>query len=106
MIIEDSRAKGKRYRATFLDAEGEKLKTVNFGAATMDSYPIHRDDARRQRFRDRFGKLIRENVSDITRPITLANQVLWNRPTVAASLRDVSKRYKIKVKDNRQDGIK
>jgi len=44
MEIKNSKAKGKRYAATFYDEDNNKLKTVNFGAKFMDSYPIHKDE--------------------------------------------------------------
>lgn len=106
MELKNSKVKGKRYAATFYDSNGEKIKTTNFGAKYMDSYPIHHDDARRQRFRDRFGKLIHKDSNDITKPITLADRVLWNRKTVRESLRDIEKTYAIKTIDKRTDEIR
>ena len=88
--IIDSTAKGKRYTAIF-ETEG-KTKKIHFGSL-MDNYTIHRDEKRKKRYLDRHRK--NENWDAPMTAGSLSRWILWNRPTLKASIKDFKKRYNL-----------
>lgn len=88
VVLEQSPRKGKKMRATFSDGT-----MVDFGAEGMQDYTIHHDDARKKRFLSRFAKLIEKEKHNPKSPMTLSTMILWNKPTIQASLRDYRQRF-------------
>jgi hypothetical protein len=69
----DSDNPKKRYTAVF-DIDG-RHKRVSFGDPNMESYIIHHDKERRERYRSRHAKDLRTN--DPMRPGFLSYYLLW-----------------------------
>jgi hypothetical protein len=82
-----------KYTARF-ESEGGREKSVSFGAAGMNDYtkfsPLERDK-RKERYLTRHRK--RENWDDPTSAGALSRWILWNKPTVSASLADYKRRF-------------
>lgn len=79
-----------------LDMGDGKTKTVRFGAAGMTDFTQARingkpDEARKQRYLDRHRD--NENWNDITTAGAWSRWLLWNKPTVSESLRDLVQRF-------------
>jgi hypothetical protein len=72
-------------------------KTVHFGAAGMSDYTIHRDKERMQRYTDRHRARENWGKSGITTAGFWAKHALWNKPGLNASLRDIERRFGIKI---------
>ncbi len=70
--INYSKAKGKKYYIISVDD-----KKVNFGSLDYPDYLIHKDKARRLRFRQRFNKLFNKFSEDYNKPIFWAYRILW-----------------------------
>ena len=72
-------------------------KTVHFGAKGMSDYTIHKDKERKQRYLTRHR--VRENwtVRGIDTPGFWARWILWNQPSLHASIRDTEKRFGLKI---------
>lgn len=88
--IKKSTRSGKKMMAIFYDNE-KKVKTIHFGAEGYSDYTIHKDEARKQRYIDRH-----KNSEDWNNPMTagtLALYILWNKPTLSASISDYKKRF-------------
>ena len=81
--IKKSPKSGKKLRATFTTSTG-KPKHTDFGADGMSDYTKHKDRDRRQRYIDRHIKDLRTN--DPTRAGYLSMFVLWNKPSLKASI--------------------
>jgi hypothetical protein len=75
--ITPSERETKKYKAVFED--GEKKKTVHFGAYGMEDYTQHHDKERRRRYWERHEKDLR--TEDPTKPGYLSLFVLWGRST-------------------------
>lgn len=88
VVFEKSPRKGKKLRAIFSDG-----KKVDFGAETMSDFTLHKDVERKQRFLNRFQKLIEKYKNDPQAPMTLSTWVLWHKPTLEASIRDYKKHF-------------
>lgn len=89
--LEPSWIRGKKWAATFHDEVDDRSKTTHFGARGYDDFTVHRDRERRRRYLERHRR--REDWDDPTTPGALARWLLWNRATVAASLREYRKRF-------------
>jgi len=83
----------KKYYAEFLSDAGNTTRTY-FGAAGMKDFTLH-DASDRQARKDAYLKRHRETEdwSDPTSPGALSRWILWNKPTVEASLRDYKRRF-------------
>ena len=78
----------KKYEITF--EKNGKMYTRKFGAAGMSDYTIHKDKERRERYISRQKKDLRTN--DPMKPGYLSMYILWNKPSVKASLADYKRR--------------
>jgi hypothetical protein len=74
-----------------LDVGDGRTKTVRFGAKGMSDFTLSKDEARKQRYLDRHRA--RENWDDITTAGAWARWLLWNKPTIAESLKDLKQRF-------------
>ena len=91
--IKPSTSKGKKYMAIFYDGD-KKVKTTHFGAAGMSDFTKHRDEERKQRYLDRHRA--RENWNDKFSAGALSKFILWNKPTLSASIADYKKHFNLK----------
>ena len=60
----------------------------------MSDYTIHKDKKRKERYMKRHK--VNENWNDPTTSGSLSRYILWNKPTLKASIEDYRKRFKIK----------
>mgnify|MGYP006969380021 CR=1 FL=1 len=88
---------GKRYMVVFY-LDGSRIKTTHFGSDVHDNFTIHRDEERKKRYLDRHRA--REDWSAFMSAGALSRWILWNKPTIDASLKDYMKRFKLKLKSN------
>lgn len=85
---------GKKYMVKLL--KNNKQKTIHFGSEGMSDFTIHKDEDRKQRYINRHQK--NENWNNPFTAGALSRWILWNKPTIQASLRDYLKRFNIKNK--------
>ena len=93
VVIKKSSNPKKKYTAIFYDGE-KKKKTVHFGASGYSDFLKHRDEERKKRYIDRHKT--RENWSDPMTAGALSRFILWNKPTLRASIADYKKRFNLK----------
>ena len=89
--IKPSTQKDKKLMAIFTDDEGKKVKTTHFGAKGMSDFTIHKNPERKMKYLDRHRK--RENWDDPMSAGALSRWVLWNLPTLKASISDYKKNF-------------
>ena len=87
IIITKSKNKDKKY-----DARIDGKKTVSFGSAQPSDFTKHKDPERKQRYIDSHKK--NENWSDPTTAGYLSRWILWAKPTIEESIKDLNKRNK------------
>jgi len=92
--IKPSTQKDKKFMAIFYDDDGKKKKTTHFGAKGMSDFTIHKDKERKERYLDRHRK--RENWNDPMTAGSLSRYLLWNKPTLKASISDYKKKFSLK----------
>jgi hypothetical protein len=89
--VTKSEKKGKKYDAKFENKKNKRTKTVSFGADGMDDYTKTKDKEQRKRYRTRHKKDL--ETKNPTRSGFLAWYILWNKPTLKASIADYKKRF-------------
>lgn len=87
-------AQDNKHKYYIITASGKK---IYFGAKGYSDYTIHKDPARKQRYIDRH-KNMGENwtKSGIDTAGFWARWLLWNKPTIDASYKDIKNRFHIK----------
>jgi hypothetical protein len=90
LSVKPSDKADKKYVATFEKDNGKQKKT-HFGAAGMNDYTLTGDKEARQRYITRHAKDL--TTDDPTRAGYLSFYLLWNKPTLNASIADYKKRF-------------
>ena len=72
-------------------------KTVNFGAKGYSDYTIHKDYDRMQRYTNRHKSAENWTKSGIKTAGFWSKWILWNKPSLRASIQDTQKRFNIKI---------
>lgn len=102
--IRPSKSKGKKYDAVFSAKDAKtgktKTKTVSFGAAGMSDFTKHRDEERKRRYIRRHRA--NENWRDAYSAGALSRYVLWNKPTLSASIKDYKRRFGFERKKRKE----
>ena len=92
IVIQRSKKTDKKF-----DAVIDGKKTVSFGAKGMSDMTQHKDEERKKRYINRHKK--NENWNDPKSAGFYAKHILWNKPTLQASVADLEKQFpKLKVK--------
>ena len=94
-VITTSPLKTKRYKVVI--TEGDKKKTIHFGAKGYENFTIHKDNERKYRYIDRHKQ--REDFQDPFTAGFWALHTLWNKPTIQGSLNDIKRNFDIKIKN-------
>lgn len=89
-IVRSSRP-DKKLMAVFEDCATGRRKTTHFGAKGMSDYTIHKDADRKKRYMTRHRA--NEKWGDPVTAGALSRWVLWNKPTLKASIADYKKRF-------------
>lgn len=90
VVIKKSTNSKKKYMAVFYE-NGKKIKTTHFGCAGMSDYTKHKDPARKQRYMNRH-----KATEDWSKPMSagaLSRYILWNKPSLKASIQDYKRRF-------------
>jgi hypothetical protein len=90
--IKPSTNASKKYMAVFEKPDG-RTKTVHFGAAGMTDFTLSKDEARKERYLARHRA--NENWNQPDTAGALSRWILWNKPTVTASIADYRRRFSL-----------
>lgn len=92
VTITKSQIPEKKFKACFTGTQGKK--TVHFGAAGYEDFTIHNDQDRKNNYIRRHQGT--EDWDAMDTPGALARWILWNKPTLAASVADFKRRFHLK----------
>ena len=92
--ITRSTRQGKKMTAIFYDEAKKKLKTTHFGAVGYNDYTITGDLQAKMNYLQRHEK--REEWADYTTAGSLSRWILWNKPTIKASIEEYMRKFKLK----------
>ena len=87
IIIKPSHLADKKF-----DAIINNKKTIPFGASGMSDYTKHKDIERKNRYINRHKK--NENWNDPLTAGFYSKNILWNKPTLNESIKDINKTFK------------
>jgi len=90
--ITKSNKKGKRLMAIFRKHKGgDIINITHFGSSAYENYTIHGDKKRKERYLKRHKK--NEDWNDYQSAGSLSRYILWNKPTLDASIKDYKDRF-------------
>lgn len=92
--LEKSQRKDKKYMVSYINENTGKVNTIQFGAKGMSDYTIHKDNERKQRYLNRHQN---EDWTDLTKPGTWSRFILWNKPSLKASIKDMENKFNVKI---------
>jgi hypothetical protein len=75
---------------------GDKL--IHFGSSQHENYTIHKNNERKRLYILRHSK--NENWNDIFSPGFWSRWLLWNKPTLRESIKDIERNFGVKIKMN------
>ncbi len=90
-ITESPNAK-KKLKAVFR-LENNRTKTIHFGAKNYSDFTQHRSEDRKAAYIARHG--VNESFNDPLTAGALSRWILWNKPTLTASIADFKKRFNL-----------
>jgi hypothetical protein len=76
------------------DVVDEDCKVVRFGASDYEDYTKHKDVARKALYLSRHHK---EDWANLDKAGAWSRWILWNKPTLKGSMRDMERRFGIKI---------
>jgi len=91
--IKKSHRPDKKWDAVFLRPDGTE-KVQPFGQRGYSDFTKHKDATRKQRYIARH-KRMHEDWKDPTRAGTLSRFILWNKPTMAASVQSYRRMFRV-----------
>ena len=94
LFITKSKRKNKKY--DLLDKN--KKYILSFGDARFEDYTMHKDPDRKERYINRHKKREVWTAEGIKTAGFQSRWIIWNLPTLEASIRDVNKRFNINIK--------
>ena len=84
---------GKKMKAEFFQ-NNKKIKTTHFGATGYSDYTKHKDEERKKKYLERHKK--NEDWNNYKTAGSLSKHILWNKPTIEASIKDYKKKFNLK----------
>lgn len=96
ITIKKSDKAGKKMMAVFENCQTDRRKTVYFGSEGMSDYTKHKDPERKKRYIARHKK--NENWNNPVSAGALSRWILWNKPTLRASIESYKKKFRFNKK--------
>ena len=96
VILKRSIKKDKKW--TVIVTTAMTTKTIHFGAKGYSDYTIHKDPNRKKRYINRHFKRENWNLSGINTAGFWSRWLLWNKPSIESSIKDIKSRFKITLK--------
>ena len=90
--LEPSASAGKKYKAVFR-LDNNRTKTIHFGAKNYSDFTQHKSEIRKNAYLARHS--VNENFNDPLTAGALSRWILWNKPTISASVADFKKRFNL-----------
>ena len=87
IVLSPSECRDKKLKAVV-----DNQVTIHFGAKHASDFTLHQDAERKQRFINRHRK--NEDWTDPKTAGFYAKNILWNKPTIRASIKDTNQRFK------------
>lgn len=86
--------KNKKYKIQFVNEDTGRINSIHFGDNRYEDFTIHKDKSRRDKYDLRHQN---ENWTSLSKSGTWAKYLLWNKPSLDNSIRDMKKRFNISI---------
>jgi hypothetical protein len=83
----------KKYEAVLMNNATKREKTIKFGAAGYEDFTMHKDEARKASYISRHQARENWTKTGVDTSGFWSRWLLWNKPTITASLADIKKRF-------------
>jgi hypothetical protein len=93
ITLQKSSRDAKKYQVTL-----DSMAVVHFGAAGYSDYTKHRDPARKQRYIQRHERREDWTRTGMHTPGFWSRWLLWNKPTLAESMEDVQRKFRVRLR--------
>lgn len=93
--LSKSDKKEKKYKVKV--KENNSVKTIHFGAKGMSDYTKNKDPQRKENYTSRHAKRENWNKSGIDTAGFWSKNLLWNKPTITDSIKDIEKRFNVNI---------
>ena len=77
------------------DVVSPDCKVIRFGASDYEDYTMHKDEARKELYLKRHKS--REDWEDLNTAGAWSRWLLWEKPTLKASIKNMEQKFKIKI---------
>jgi len=97
--ITKATSKNKKLKAVFYDNDKKKIKTIQFGAAGMNDYTIYNRTRGSEFANERKRLYLQRHKGEqggMMTASTLSKMILWNKPTLEASIKSYMNKYNLK----------
>ena len=84
----------KKYMIKFTNEKTKRINTIHFGAAGYDDFTITNDDKQKLLYQKRHQN---DNINDLNFAGAWSMNLLWNKKSIEASIKDMEKRFKINI---------
>ena len=92
LSIKPSTKADKKYMATF-ETDAGRTKTTHFGAAGYDDFIKSKNEVKKAAYIARHK--VNENFQNPTTAGALSRWILWNKPTLSASIADYKRKFNL-----------
>lgn len=89
----------KKFRIEITDSRTQTTRIVHFGAKGYSDYTIHRDRDRMERYTIRHRARENWTRSGIYTAGFWAKWLLWNKPSLTASIQDTARRFRFRIQN-------
>lgn len=89
-----SNKRDKKYMVKFINNDTKKINTIHFGAAGYTDYLISKDIQKKEKYIKRHKN---DHINNPNYAGFYALNLLWNKPTLKASINDTNLKYGIKI---------
>jgi hypothetical protein len=91
----------KKFMVQFVNPNTDRWNTIHIGSAGMSDYTIHNDDNRKNRYIQRHSGMNEDwTKNGIYTAGFWSHWLLWNKKTIIASIKNIEKKFKIKINNN------
>ena len=87
IVISPSQRSDKKFKAVI-----DNNKTIHFGSQGASDFTLHKSEERKQRYINRHQE--NEDGADPKTAGFYAKNILWNKPTIQASIKDTNQGFK------------
>ena len=84
----------KKYMVKFINQTTNKVNTIHFGATGYDDYTITNNMKQKQFYKKRHAD---DYINDLSYSGAWSMNLLWNKKTLEASIKDMEKRFDIRI---------